>query len=210
MSAVAHRLGVAPATLRTWDRRYGLGPTVHATGTHRRYAPDDVARLEVMRRLVVQGVSPGDAARQALTSDVELRPPGRVVTAVGRRDDVVRGLSRAAFALDVDAVLSTVERLLASDGVVATWERVLVPVLVGAGVRWQTTGEGVDVEHLLAQAVTAALHRHAPRSEQAPRPVLLACAPDDLHELPLRALAAALAEGGHGSRLLGAAVPAPA
>ena len=27
VAAVARRLGVAPATLRTWDRRYGLGPT---------------------------------------------------------------------------------------------------------------------------------------------------------------------------------------
>ena len=30
VAAVARRLGVAPATLRTWDRRYGLGPTEHA------------------------------------------------------------------------------------------------------------------------------------------------------------------------------------
>ena len=27
VAAVARRLGVAPATLRTWDRRYGLGPS---------------------------------------------------------------------------------------------------------------------------------------------------------------------------------------
>ena len=32
VAAVARRLGVAPATLRTWDRRYGLGPTEHSTG----------------------------------------------------------------------------------------------------------------------------------------------------------------------------------
>ena len=36
VAAVARRLGVAPATLRTWDRRYGLGPSVHAPGAHRR------------------------------------------------------------------------------------------------------------------------------------------------------------------------------
>ncbi|MGI9196332.1 MAG: MerR family transcriptional regulator, partial [Candidatus Nanopelagicales bacterium] len=36
VAAVARRLGVAPATLRTWDRRYGVGPTEHAAGSHRR------------------------------------------------------------------------------------------------------------------------------------------------------------------------------
>ncbi|MDQ6650091.1 MAG: MerR family transcriptional regulator, partial [Actinomycetota bacterium] len=46
VSAVAHRLGVAPATLRTWARRYGLGPSLHEAGSHRRYSAQDVARLQ--------------------------------------------------------------------------------------------------------------------------------------------------------------------
>ena len=45
VAAVARRLGVAPATLRTWDRRYGLGPSDHTVGRHRKYGPRDVARL---------------------------------------------------------------------------------------------------------------------------------------------------------------------
>lgn len=212
VAAVARRLGVAPATLRTWDRRYGLGPSRHATGTHRRYGPDDLARLEVMRRLVAEGVAPKDAARAARDGVAPAvpppPPPGRA--ALSGTEGLVRGLARAAYALDVDTVVATVSDLLAEHGVVATWERVLVPVLVGAGVRWETTGEGVDVEHLLSQAVTTALERHLPPAPQPPRPVLLACAPEDLHELPLRVLAAALAETGHGCRFLGAAVPADA
>ena len=51
VAAVARRLGVAPATLRTWDRRYGLGPTEHSTGEHRRYNGRDLARLTLMRKL---------------------------------------------------------------------------------------------------------------------------------------------------------------
>ena len=30
VAAVARMLGIAPATLRTWDRRYGIGPSAHA------------------------------------------------------------------------------------------------------------------------------------------------------------------------------------
>ncbi|WP_312858082.1 MerR family transcriptional regulator, partial [Pseudonocardia pini] len=69
VASVARRLGVAPATLRTWDRRYGLGPSQHTPGSHRRYGPDDLARLEVMQRALVEGVTPGEAARLAQVRD---------------------------------------------------------------------------------------------------------------------------------------------
>ncbi|WP_139123043.1 MerR family transcriptional regulator [Cellulosimicrobium cellulans] len=69
VAVVARRLGVAPATLRTWDRRYGLGPSEHRAGSHRRYTDDDVARLVIMRRLTLDGVAPSDAARAALEAD---------------------------------------------------------------------------------------------------------------------------------------------
>jgi DNA-binding transcriptional MerR regulator len=65
VSAAARRLGVAPATLRTWDRRYGLGPTEHAPGQHRRYSPADLARLDLMRRALLRGATAGEAARIA-------------------------------------------------------------------------------------------------------------------------------------------------
>lgn len=65
VAAVARRLGVAPATLRTWDRRYGVGPSEHAYGEHRRYTRADVALLLRMRRLVLDGVAPADAAMAA-------------------------------------------------------------------------------------------------------------------------------------------------
>jgi DNA-binding transcriptional MerR regulator len=65
VAAAARRLGIAPATLRTWDRRYGIGPSDHAPGRHRRYSPDDLARLELMQHALVRGATPADAARYA-------------------------------------------------------------------------------------------------------------------------------------------------
>ncbi len=70
VAAVARRLGVAPATLRTWDRRYGLGPSEHTAGAHRRYSSTDLARLVVMRRLTLEGVAPAEAAAIAATTAV--------------------------------------------------------------------------------------------------------------------------------------------
>ncbi|GAA1188181.1 MerR family transcriptional regulator [Pseudonocardia alaniniphila] len=68
VAAAARRLGVAPATLRTWDRRYGIGPTEHTPGRHRRYSTEDLARLELMQRALVRGVSPADAAAYAMSA----------------------------------------------------------------------------------------------------------------------------------------------
>src|SRR4051795_6852101 len=82
VAAVARRLGVAPATLRTWDRRYGLGPSEHSAGAHRRYSAVDGARLFVMRRLTLDGVAPAESARISLATDVTAAPNWGVIDAV--------------------------------------------------------------------------------------------------------------------------------
>ncbi|MEO6882039.1 MAG: MerR family transcriptional regulator [Mycobacteriaceae bacterium] len=74
VAAVARRLGVAPATLRTWDRRYGLGPGEHAAGSHRRYGARDLARLERMQQALLRGAAPAEAARMALAAEVDDPP----------------------------------------------------------------------------------------------------------------------------------------
>ena len=232
VSAVAHRLGIAPATLRTWDRRYGLGPSEHTAGAHRRYTSADLARLETMRRLTLEGVPPGEAARVALAQpllpagarddaplpDREGRlagrrggPGGRVLALPGA-DAVVRGLGRAAMALDAHAVTALVRDEVARRGVLHTWDHVLRPVLVAVGARWAATGEGVEVEHLLSDCTAVVLREIAAGTPEAAgrRPVLLSCAPDEHHALPLHALAAGLAERGVGVRSLGPAMPASA
>jgi hypothetical protein len=254
VAAVARRLGVAPATLRTWDRRYGVGPSDHASGRHRRYGAIDIARLELMQQALLRGASPAEAARYALAaghivpafsargpvpsargdgseplsrdggeppllsggqSEPDLtgrvRVGGRVLRlpGVSRR---ARGLGRAVLTMDSAAVLRLLTDCLAEDGVIATWDECLRPVLGAVARRWEHSGEGVEVEHLLSECVVAALTSvvaSAPTPVN-PRPVLLACVPDELHSLPLHALAAALAVRKVSSRLLGAAVPVDA
>ncbi|MDQ6715747.1 MAG: MerR family transcriptional regulator, partial [Actinomycetota bacterium] len=72
---VADLLGVAPATLRSWGRRYGLVPAARTEGGHRRYTPDEVDRLRRMQELVGCGVMPAAAARQVLSEAAT--QPGR-------------------------------------------------------------------------------------------------------------------------------------
>ncbi|MDX6242928.1 MAG: MerR family transcriptional regulator, light-induced transcriptional regulator [Frankiales bacterium] len=217
VAAIARRLGMAPATLRTWDRRYGLGPSGHAFGRHRRYTDEDLERLQAMRRLTHEGVSYAEAARLAAGSAQALQSiapeqvqaqagGGRILAMPGSSPDV-RGLARAAMSLDAAAVTTTIRRSLREVGVCGTWHGLVGPVLHGAGERWEATGRGVEVEHLLAECALAALRSNSPPEPQGPPRVLLAGAPDDYHSLPLHVLAAALAEQRIASRNLGGSVP---
>ncbi|MFJ4868081.1 MerR family transcriptional regulator [Streptomyces sp. NPDC088757] len=80
--AVARRLGVSPTTLRSWDRRYGMGPAAREGGRHRRWAPEDVAMLEEMCRLTASGAPPAEAARIARAARTGAEDPGAALGAV--------------------------------------------------------------------------------------------------------------------------------
>jgi transposase-like protein len=197
VAAVARRLGVAAATLRTWDRRYGVGPTAHQAGAHRRYTAGDLARLALMRRLMLEGVTAAEAARVALTAELPAlgtvapmapagpaprreagpargAPPRRAragggrVIAVRHASPAARGLARAAMALDGPTCVATVTASLRAHGVVATWDELVLPVLAGVGERWRATGLGVEVEHLLCECVEDCL-RVVTRRAKEPR-----------------------------------------
>jgi hypothetical protein len=207
---VARRLGVAVTTLRTWHQRYGLGPSVHEPGQHRRYTERDVERLEAMQRLIVEGVPPGEAARWARGVPVTASRRDGGGLALRTADRSARGLSRAALRLDATAVRQRVGAAVRELGVVDAWNFVLRPVLAAIGDRHAATGQLVDVEHLLSGCISDVLGAVPRPSHRVPVRVLLACADEEQHSLPLEALAAALAADGVPARMLGARVPSDA
>jgi MerR family transcriptional regulator, light-induced transcriptional regulator len=109
--------------------------------------------------------------------------------------------------LDALTVRELTADAVAELGVVAAWDRVVRPVLAGIGARHAATGSLVEVEHLVSACVSDVFGavRRPPRGT--PVRVLLACADEEQHSLPIEALAAALAEDGVACRVLGARVP---
>lgn len=214
----AARVGLTAATLRTWDRRYGLAPSIRTPGGHRRYSGADLQRLRVAARLVAAGHPAAEAvAASALPQVGTGTEPARRSRAGGGRvlplpdgTGEQRGIARAAMALDGDAISGSLSRMIRAHGVVQTWDEVIAPVLVSVGDRWARTGEGVEVEHVLAHGVAAALAATTPHAVPGGRPVLLACMPDEEHVLPLLALHSALLAAGTPSVLLGHKVPSNA
>ena len=234
VAAVAHRIGVAPATLRTWDRRYGVGPSAHAAGSHRRYTPLDVLRLELMQRALAQGVGPAEAARVALaaTEQQNLASTGGALTSLPAPSDHVRPLtgrrrphlklgdagpkaSRLAdtvLDLDMDATVRVLQDSVHADGIITTWDHVARPVLRAAAELWLRTGDGIEVEHLLTEALTTVMGRVNANAQppQSSRPVLLGALTGEHHALPMRVLTATLIEGGVRANLLGTDLPVAA
>jgi len=208
VAAVARRIGVAPATLRTWDRRYGLGPSSHEAGEHRRYCPNDLAKLTMMRRLITSGVAPCDAAIRAKAHDGSATFDNLVEEFVVR-DEVVDSLHRASKSLDKNFVETLLRKDIADNGVIASWTEVIVPLLFLVGDEWAATGTGIEVEHMLSEMIKRLLREGVVEIKDPvnTQPVLLASVGEELHCLALHALAAALAEKRIETYFLGARTP---
>ncbi|WP_067660175.1 MerR family transcriptional regulator [Nocardia harenae] len=194
--AVADRLGIPTATLRSWTRRYDIGPAQERPGKHRLYSEADIAQLGRMLTLIKEGASPAGAAA-AVRGPAPLR---------GDRT----GLLAAAFALDTTTVAAIVEAHVRAFGVVDTWDLVCRPAFADIVAR-QLGGERcIDVEHMLSWSITSVLHRCCPPPASGRIAVVLACTGGETHTLPLEVLRAALAEQGVGAHMLGANVPTSA
>ncbi len=208
VAAVARRIGVAPATLRTWDRRYGLGPSEHVEGEHRRYCPSDVAKLTTMRRLIVAGVSPSDAAEQAksVKSVVEIKT---LVKEFEVREEVVDAIYKALQSFDRAFVEETLAHEISEYGVEGAWADVIVPTLFMIGQDWENDQKGIEVEHLFSEILTRTMNNRVIELKKPvnSRPVLLAAVGEELHSLPIYALAAALCERNIQTYVLGARTP---
>ena len=78
--AVAKMLGMPVATLRVWERRYGLTQSALSPGGQRRYSAADVRRLSLIKQLADRGHAIGSLApldvpqlQQVASTDAEVR-----------------------------------------------------------------------------------------------------------------------------------------
>jgi DNA-binding transcriptional MerR regulator len=203
---VARHLGISPITLRTWETRYGIGPSSREEGRHRRYTAEDIERLRLMQRLIADGTRPREAAGLAL---------GRAQTGISQRvgtdtDDLTASLNDAAEDLRLDIMADLLDSFFVSRGVVATWRDVLRPVIRSVGDRSVVDETCRDVEWALAGSIAAALDRSVRVNQFHIKPghtALLACCPQERHALPLRVLTAGLHERSVPTVFLGEMVP---
>lgn len=199
IAQAARATGVPAATLRVWERRYGVPNPERTSGGYRTYGPQDLAVIERMRDLVAEGMRPGEAA--ALVSEVG-----------GAGVDPLRFVGQL---LDPRAGLD-VERELAACLHTADLEvgvdRWLLPMLTELGRRWESGDLTVDVEHALSAALMrrlAVLWHELPEGGRGPT-VLVGLPGGAHHDLTLFCFAVLLRREGFRVRYLGPDLPASA
>jgi MerR family transcriptional regulator, light-induced transcriptional regulator len=170
----------------------------------------------MVRFLIQSDVPAGEAARSVLAATTPTTPSGlddprpgvHLPTAVS---PATHRLTGAALNLDGPSVSQLISHELETRGVVGTWDGLLRPALVAVSEGWSRQPHTIAVEHLLSHMITAALNAFRPPSSLSSRPdvgpILLVCAPEEEHELPVTVLAAALAERGFPATVLGARTP---
>jgi DNA-binding transcriptional MerR regulator len=229
---LSRRVGVSEHVLRAWETRYGLLKPVRSAGGYRLYSEDDQSRVRRMQVHLAGGLAAAQAAQAAIAED----QPGGIANpvavkgaskgagtggdtgagegeAVAPRVDPVDAtgvLRRALDDLDEPAAQALLDRLLTDFTVETVLRDVVMPYLQDLGQRWEDGAVTIAQEHFASHVIRGRLAGLARgwgngRGPQA----LLACPPDELHDLALLVFGIVLNRGGWRIEYLGANTPMP-
>jgi DNA-binding transcriptional MerR regulator len=204
IGALSERVGVSPELLRAWERRYRLLRPRRTEGGFRLYSAADEERVRAMLRHLEAGVPAAEAARLALA---ETPASGNGVFAA-RLEALTAGLREALDDFDEPAANLALDRLLASFTIETVLREVVLRYLHELGVRWERGDASVAQEHFASNLLRGRLLGLARGWGRRSGPTtVLACAPRELHDLPLIVFGLVLAGRGSGVTFLGADTP---
>lgn len=199
--------GIPEATLRAWERRYGIVQPARSTGGYRMYDADAIARLRTMQRKVAEGFSPAQAAAAALaavsgTSDEPALDSADSAQWTTRFFEAVSTFDESALTQVLDSAFSSASFEHVVDG----W---LAPTLHSLGERWLAGTIDIAGEHFASHAIMRKLsgaYEAAGASASGPG-VIIGSPSGSLHEIGSLAFATAARRRGLRSVYLGADVP---
>lgn len=205
IGALSRRVGVSPELLRAWELRYGLLHPIRSAGGFRLYSTADEERVHLMRRHLDAGVSAAEAARLALAG---AERGGAEEGDEGRLGPLSEELRAALDRLDEPGAHATIDRLLATFSLQTVLRDVFVPYLRELGERWEHGDASVAQEHFASNVLRGRLLGLARGWGQGAGPrAVLACAPGELHDLPLLMFGVVLAGLGWSITYLGPDTP---
>jgi len=186
-AARAFRVGVS--SIKRWTDEGEL-ESVRTPGGHRRYTPVSLHTFASIRGLSTDLLPPLPSVTLAL-------PPPADVT-----------LYEALANGDPGAVRHLINPLADSLAKRASFlDRVVGDALREIGYRWERGDLGVDQEHRASNMIIDAVDSLRPRIDPSGKLVVLACPPDEWHELPLRLVRLVLEWNGWRTEFLGSALP---
>lgn len=207
INAVSRMTGVSTATLRAWERRYGLPVPSRTDAAYRMYSDHDVDLIRRVLELCERGIAPSEATALVLEQERALPEP-----AANTKDPFEpsrRAILEAIETFNPLELESAVQHALALGSAAQIYESVLREVMLEVGERWHRGEFTVGQEHLATQVIENAARRMLGLLQppgKTPQ-VILACFAEDEHTLPLYGVGLHVALAGYRVVMLGARTP---
>lgn len=209
IQVVAEKTGIPAATLRAWERRYGIPVPARTESSYRLYSDRDIALVQALNQHCAAGMAPAEAARLLRAVDDEPEAPTAPAPVGDAFHTAVTRILDAVVRFDPDSLDAEIANALTLGSASAIFERVVAPVQVEVGELWHSGQISVGHEHLATESLCCAvrtLHRLV-QPVDAERSVLLACFADEDHVLPVYGVAFRFASWGYRTVVLGSRTP---
>ncbi len=213
IASVEQATGIARATLRIWERRYGFPQPGRDLRGERSYPDEQVRKLRLIADLMARGHRPGRLVELSTQQLAALAGPagsrGAAGAATPSVDDPMIAPLRAH---DLRAVLHLLEEGVRNMGLEGFVTERMPAMNVNVGLAWARGELEIYEEHLYSEAVQQVLRTHiarVPHGEPRGPRVLLATFSEEAHGLGLLMAQALLALAGCPCASLGVRVPVP-
>jgi DNA-binding transcriptional MerR regulator len=213
---LSRRVGVSEHVLRAWESRYGLLRPERSAGGYRLYSEDDQSRVRRMQAHLAAGLAAAQAARAAIAEEPTTAGKGSKAQITPLADQAPRAdlfdsadaLRQALDKMDEPAAQAVLDGLLRDFTVETVLRDVVLPYLHELGSRWEQGAVSVAQEHFASHVVRGRLSALARGWGSGRGPLaLLACPPDELHDLALLIFGIVLNRNGWRVEFLGANTP---
>lgn len=210
----AELTGVPAATLRAWERRYGLGQPTRTDSGYRLYDERALADIRAMQLLLDAGWAPRQAAAEVIRLAGNVGPvlaPVASSSAATEADQqaAVEAFVAAAAAMNDLAMRRVLDEGFGRASFETAFDSWLAPALRALGGAWVDGRIDIAAEHFASAAVMrrlSAAYESAALVQGAPR-VLVGLAPGAFHELGALAFATALRRAGLAAIYVGPNLP---
>lgn len=205
IGTVSKLTGVGAITLRAWERRYGLIKPVRKDSGHRLYTRALIDQINRITALTQQGMRISQIHEEMLQSDTEPDPASEPDV----WKEYLNGMIAAIISFDEGRLEEIYNEALSLYPIGLVTRKLLTPLLIELGVRWETSEGSVAEEHFFAfylRNKLGARYHHRPRGNSGPR-LLTAGLPGEHHEIGLLLFSLAAHDAGYRVIPLGANMP---
>ncbi len=205
---LARRTGMPSATIRAWERRYGVVEPRRGESGYRLYSPADERRLRSMAALVDEGLAPAEAADRIRGIGGDPGKPDGASGATSLGDSMQAELIESLLRFDNPASEEVLDRAISTLSLDAFVGDLVLPVLRRIGELWSLDQVTIAQEHFASNVLRGRLMGLARGWGSGDGSLaLLACPPGEHHDFGLIGFGLALRERGWRITFLGSDTP---